>query len=92
MTRFSDAPQPLDPHDPENILAANNASNSSGNGTYKPVDPNPPAPSMQHSNSYNMVPVQPYSPGITPNAEQQRLSGGAFPGPYPSYQQPYGQA
>ncbi|KAK9899679.1 hypothetical protein P389DRAFT_164727 [Cystobasidium minutum MCA 4210] len=95
----SDAPQPLNPHDPNSLLAAANAgggSNSngsaaggSGSGPYKPGAASPGLPpQMQHSNSYNMVPVQPYSPGL----DQQRLSGGAVAGPYPSYQQPYGQA
>lgn len=93
--RTSDAPQPLDPHDPNSLLAnAGNNGNGSGSGTYKPGAASP-APQMQHSNSYNMVPVQAYSPGLNPNVDQQRLSGtpgGGVSGPYPSYQQPYGQA
>lgn len=95
--RTSDAAQPLDPHDPSNIItgtgaaAAAVAGSSLGSGTYKPTDPNTSAPQMQHANSYNMIPVQPYSPG-TPGVDPQTLSGAPISGPYPSYQQPYGQA
>lgn len=102
--RTSDAPQPLDPKDPESLAskaAAAAAANGggSGNSIFKPSSPgSTPLPQIQHSNSYNMVPTQPYSPALTPGigADQQRMSmvGQAPPvsGPYPSYQQPYGQA
>lgn len=55
-----------------------------------PASPGPPP--MQHTNSYQMLPTQPYSPtNGTMGQVAPGTGGGPVSGPYPTYQQPYGQ-